>query len=97
MTRRVRLDPVHAGPALRAVAPTVRSKLKSTLRLLADDPSGRTDSLDVKRLDKDSGPSVYRAKIGDWRIAYSFDARLVRVVRIFHRSEGYGWLADLDA
>lgn len=37
---------------------------------------------------------MYRARVGDWRIAFTVDKAIV-VLRIFHRSEGYGWLADM--
>ena len=92
---KVLLDPVHAAPVLRHIAPDVRKRLKHALRLLSKDPSGRLHRIDVKRLDVDAGPPMYRARIGDWRIAFTVDDALV-VLRVFHRDDGYGWLQDMD-
>ena len=92
---RIILGPRQAAPALRAADPAVRRRLKAALRALAEDPSGRKRSLDVKRLDADAGQPIYRLRVGDWRIAFTLDKDLV-VQRVFHRSEGYGWLADMD-
>ncbi len=92
---RVLLDPVHAAPILRAMEPQARRRLKSALRLLAKDPTGRSTRMDVKRLDSEPGIPIYRLRVGDWRLGFTVDDDAVVVLRIFHRSEGYGWLADL--
>lgn len=92
---KVLLDPRQAAPRLRQLAPEPRRKLKAALRLLAKDPSGMAEELDVKRLDAEPGPAMYRLRIGDWRIAFTLDEAIV-VLRIFHREEGYGWLAEMD-
>lgn len=91
---RVLLDPVHAVPALRTSAPAVRQKLRRALRRLAEDSSGISTGLDVKRLDAERQP-IYRLRVGDWRVAFTVDKDIV-VLRVFHRSQGYGWLADMD-
>jgi mRNA-degrading endonuclease RelE of RelBE toxin-antitoxin system len=90
----VLLDPVHAAPALRRLPPTTKRRLKAALRLLGQDPSGTSNGLDVKRLDADPGPPMYRVRVGEWRIAFTVDKDVV-VLSILHRSEGYGWLADM--
>lgn len=54
-----------------------------------------TNRLDVKRLDGDPGQPMYRLRVGEWRLAFTVDSAVV-VLRIFHRSEGYGWLADME-
>ncbi len=86
---------MHAAPVLKAVEPTVRRRLRHALRLLAKDPGGLSSKLDVKRLDVDAGQPMYRLRVGEWRIAFTVDSAVV-VLRIFHRSEGYGWLADME-
>lgn len=91
---KVLLDPQHAAPVLRAAAPATRRRLKAALRLLGNDPSGTTNELDVKRLDTEPGQAMYRLRVGDWRVAFTVD-RAVVVLRIFHRRDGYGWLADM--
>ena len=91
------LDEARAADVLRSAVPTLRKNLKRALRRLADDPSERNPQLDVKKLATDrEGPTMYRLRVGDWRVAYTIEPNNIVVLRIFHRSEGYGWLADLD-
>ena len=91
---KVLLDPQHAAPVLRGLAPDPKRRLKAALKLLGDDPSGTTNRLDVKRLDTEPGQPMYRMRVGDWRVAFTVDEEVV-VLRIFHRRDGYGWLADM--
>ena len=93
---KVLLDSRHAAPVLRAVEPSVRRRLKAGLKALAQDPSGQSTRLDVKRLEVDEdGPVMYRLRVGDWRIAFTVEPAGLVVLRIFPRSEGYGWLEKL--
>lgn len=80
---------------MRSLPPATRQKIKAALRRLAEDPSRTTNRLDVRRLDTEPGQPIYRLRIGDWRIAFTVDKDVV-VLRILHRREGYGWLADRD-
>jgi mRNA-degrading endonuclease RelE of RelBE toxin-antitoxin system len=89
---RVRLDPDGARPVLRAMPPDARKKMRAALRKLADDPSGRSARLDVKRLRTPGEPSAFRLRMGEWRAVWLLRKRSLDVIRIFHRSEGYGWL-----
>ena len=91
---KVVLDPARAAQTFRALSPAVKRRLKKALRMLAEDPSGNTNRLDVKRLDSDAGQPMYRLRVGDWRIAFAVDEAVV-VLRIFHRRDGYGWLTDM--
>ncbi|MCA1818847.1 MAG: type II toxin-antitoxin system RelE/ParE family toxin [Thermoplasmatota archaeon] len=84
----------RAASVLRHLEPSVRKRLKHALRLLAQDPSGRSARLDVKRLDTDDGAGIYRLRVGDWRMGFTIDGAVL-VLRIFHRDEGYGWLVDM--
>lgn len=90
----VLLDPAHAVPTLRHLAPKTKRQVKAALRLLGEDPSGLSNGLDVKRLDTDLGQPMYRLRVGEWRIVFAVDRDVV-VLRIFHRIDGYGWLADM--
>jgi mRNA-degrading endonuclease RelE of RelBE toxin-antitoxin system len=92
---RVLLDPVHAAPVLRSLEPRMRRRLRAALRLLGRDASGISTRMDVKRLDTDAGPAIYRLRIADWRVAFTVDDDPI-VLRIFHRSQGYGWLEHMD-
>ncbi len=73
----------------------MKKRVKAALRLLAEDPTGTSNHLDVKRLDTDPGQAMYRLRVGEWRAAFTIEAAII-VLRIFHRSEGYGWLADMS-
>ncbi len=91
---RVLLDPHHAAPVLRHLAPEPKRRLRAAFRLLGEDPSGVTHDLDVKRLDTDPGQPMYRLRVGVWRAAFTVDEDVV-VLRIFHRRDGYAWLDDI--
>jgi hypothetical protein len=69
--------------------------MRAALANLGKDPSGKELGLDVKRLDMDRGLAVYRLKVGAWRAAFLVGRDHVRVVRVFHRSEGYAFLAEM--
>ncbi|HLE98121.1 MAG TPA: type II toxin-antitoxin system RelE/ParE family toxin [Candidatus Thermoplasmatota archaeon] len=89
------LDARHAVPVLRALPPAQVRRLKAALRLLGQDASGVTNRLDVKRLDTEAGQPMYRLRVGEWRVAFTVEEAVV-VLRIFHRKDGYGWLADME-
>lgn len=91
---KVLLDPHRAAPIFASLAPETKRRVKKALRRLGEDPTGTTSRLDVKRLDVEEGQPMYRLRVGEWRIAFTV-ADAILVLRIFHRSEGYGWLADL--
>jgi hypothetical protein len=91
---RIELDAIYAGAPLRAMAPKPRTEIRKALRLLSEDPSGRSVGLDVKQLDLGEGPPVYRLRVGDWRAAFMVGRGVLRVLRVFHRSEGYDWVND---
>ncbi|HLF17106.1 MAG TPA: type II toxin-antitoxin system RelE/ParE family toxin [Candidatus Thermoplasmatota archaeon] len=92
---RIELDAVYAAAPLRAMAPETRKAIRSALRKLAADPSGRTVDLDVKALDLGDGPPVHRLRVGEWRAAFIVGKELIRVLRVFHRSDGYDWVDDV--
>lgn len=82
----------QAKTFLRRLEPKVRRRLKATLDEFAQ-AGGKGNSLDVKALDVPAGtPPIKRIAVGSWRIAVHVDAKTIRVLRIFHRSQGYTWL-----
>ncbi|MCA1819449.1 MAG: type II toxin-antitoxin system RelE/ParE family toxin [Halobacteriales archaeon] len=72
--------------------PEAKRQMREALRKLATDPSGRSMGLDVKMLRTTEAAPVYRLRIGEWRAAWQVRGNVLQVVRVFHRSEGYGWL-----
>ena len=98
MKRRVRLDAGLAAAALAHMPPHEKRRMKKALRALGDDATGRSSRLDVKLLDlSDKLPRLYRLRVGMWRAIFAIRDRDIIVTRIFHRSEGYGWLERLDS
>lgn len=96
MSWRIRLQPTYAADILRVLPPPVKRSIRAALRELLKDPTGTTTGLDVKALlASEPGPPAYRLRVGDWRIAFEIRAREIRVIRIFHRREGYAWLERL--
>lgn len=90
MKLRLRRDTAKA--VLSTMPPTARKRMRAALAQLPEDPSGTTTDLDVKRLRTADEPPVFRLRVGDWRAAFLVRGDTVDVVKIFHRSEGYGWL-----
>jgi mRNA-degrading endonuclease RelE of RelBE toxin-antitoxin system len=93
---KVQLD-AKVLPFLAALAPASRRAIHGVLKQLGDDPSGRPASLHVKALDLPETPARhFRIRVGDYRVVYLVEAGAIRVLRVFHRDEGYGWLEALD-
>jgi mRNA-degrading endonuclease RelE of RelBE toxin-antitoxin system len=80
----------EAAAVLRALPPTPKRRIRDALTLLAKDP--RHPSLDIRNLDVEGAPPVLRLRVGEYRVVYVVLGRATRVVRIFHRRDGYGWL-----
>jgi mRNA-degrading endonuclease RelE of RelBE toxin-antitoxin system len=98
MRRTVRLDAALAASVLAHLPPQPKRRMKDALRLLGQDPTGRTVGLDVLELDTgDRLPRLYRLRVGAWRAVFAVDERGIIVTHIFHRRDGYGWLERLDA
>ena len=71
--------------------------MREAIRGLALDPSGRARLLDVKPLEIGGrGSPLYRLRVGEWRAAFELRDRDVIILRVFARSEGYGWLDSFD-
>lgn len=73
------------------LAPGPKQAIRRALSDLKD-PAARS-ALDIKRLVTPSDlPPMYRLRVQDHRVAFVREGDTVRVVRIFHRSEGYAWM-----
>ncbi len=73
--------------------PAVKARLRDALRGLAKDPTGRKAGLDVKELQMPAGsPRALRCAVGGYRIVFLVQPGQLRVLRVFHRSQGYAWL-----
>lgn len=78
---------------IRSLSPETKRRIKKAVLALGEDPVGEKRSQDIKKLvgHLDDRP-VYRLRVGDWRIVYRILESRVEVVRVFPRSEGYGWM-----
>lgn len=90
--RAIRFERGHEAELLRW-PPAVKARLRDALRKLAKDPTGRKAGLDVKELAMPADvPRTFRCAVGGHRIVFLVQPGQVRVLRIFHRSQGYTWL-----
>lgn len=44
----------------------------------------------------EAGLPVYRLRVAEWRAVFVLRQEEMRVVKIFHRRDGYAWLDDWD-
>lgn len=96
MSYSVLLHPRRAQKVLGDLDEETRTRIKAALRTLEDDPFTPRAGSDIKRISTDDGGHpVYRLRVGDHRCVYVVVEGEVRVTKIFHRSEGYGWMARL--
>lgn len=76
------------------LSPAPKKRVRTVLDILSKD--ARDGRLNLRMLAMPEGkPEVYRITIGDYRIAFVIAGRTTRVIRIFHRRDGYGWLERL--
>lgn len=78
--------------AIRSLSPAPKRAVRQAFDLLAQDRFA--PGLDIRLL-RGSGPAKFRVRVGDYRIVFVVLERETRVLRVFHRSEGYGWLERL--
>lgn len=70
-----------------------RSRIKSALRNLEDDPFKNRPKADIKKMKGTKGrEDLYRLRIGDYRAIYAVEGNTVWVTEIFFRGKGYGWM-----
>lgn len=84
-------DPLVA-PAILRLPPQAKKAVRKALDQLAVDRF--SPGLDVRLL-RSPGDPKFRIRVGDYRVVFLVRERETRVLRVFHRSEGYGWLERL--
>ena len=76
---------------LASLPPAPKRLMRAALDALAEDP--RPHGFDWKRLETaETSEPAYRLRVGDYRVVYVVRGAQTRVVRIFHRREGYRWM-----
>ncbi len=69
-----------------------KERIKSRIQELAEDPFRPRPKADIKKLEGDFNPPLYRLRVGDFRILYFVDSKEVKITEIICRSKGYDWL-----
>ena len=64
--------------------------IKEALKNLA---SGNDKNLDIKKLKGvDKREPLYRLRVGKYRVVFTQEKKVIKVIRIILRKEGYDWL-----
>ena len=66
----------------------VQERIRNGLNPLKKDPYKPRSGADIKVLEN-TNPQKYRLRIGDYRIVYCVDNKIVKVIELFHRGRGY--------
>ena len=70
--------------------PKTRERIKSALRMLAENPYESRPGVDIVRLAGTKGrQDLYRLRVADYRAIYAIESRVVYVTDLFHRGKGY--------
>ncbi len=72
----------------RALPASVKRRVRAALKQLEDDPVTKRPKVDIKAL-RDTSPPKHRLRVGDYRIIYRVDGKVVRVIEVFRRGRGY--------
>ncbi len=89
MSYEIRLHP-SAVKFLDELDERVKNHIKATLRQLENDPLRSRPRVDIKRLKgTKSRQNFFRLRVGDYRVVYAVDEKVVWVTEIFHRGKGY--------
>ncbi len=68
-------------------------RIKGKLEILSENPL--SPLLDVKKIKyskKEKNKTVYRLRVGNYRIVYYLRKGIIKITDIFHRSDGYDHL-----
>ncbi|RLG28932.1 type II toxin-antitoxin system RelE/ParE family toxin [Methanosarcinales archaeon] len=58
------------------------------LKGLTNNPGKRRTKMDIKKL-RDTDPTLYRLRVGDFRVIYAIIGDEVKVTEIMHRGKNY--------
>lgn len=65
------------------------SRIKTSLKELNEDPFLSRPKADIKKMKGFSNPDMFRLRVGDYRIVYTVDEKVVKITHILHRSSIY--------
>ena len=67
---------------------SMQNRVKIALAELEDNPFDSRSGADIKEL-KSTKPQKHRIRIGDYRIVYFVDKKVISIIEIFQRGRGY--------
>jgi len=70
----------------------IKKRIKKAFEALADNPFKHRSGADIKKLQGSFNPTIYRIRVGDYRLIYCIIDKEVKITKIMLRSEGYRWL-----
>lgn len=76
---------------LNALKEIDRERIKDKLRELSKDPHNSLNHLDTKKL-SGTKRTYYRLRVGDYRVIYFTEDKIIKVVKIAIRSDVFSWL-----
>ena len=76
--------------SLERLEPKLRERIKSTLRRLAENPYEARSGVDITKLAGTKGrQDLFRLRVGDYRMIYAIESKVVYVTDLFHRGKEY--------
>jgi len=66
----------------------LHNRIRKGLKELESDPYTPRSNADIKQLN-DTNPLKYRIKIGEYRVIYYIEGKVVKIIEIFIRGRGY--------
>lgn len=66
----------------------IKKRVKKGLAQLEEDPKTSRAKADIKVLEG-TEPTKRRLRVGDYRVIYMIEKKIVKVIEIFHRGRGY--------
>jgi len=69
-----------------------KERIKQHIQELAENPFEPRPKADIKKLEGNFNPPLYRLRVGDFRVLYFVEEKDVKITEILHRSKGYSWL-----
>lgn len=70
----------------------MQERIRKGFAALAENPFMHRSGADIKKLKGSSNPSLYRLRVGDYRLIYCIIGKEVKVTSIIPRGKGYAWL-----
>jgi mRNA interferase RelE/StbE len=92
MSFKIRLHP-DAVKFLADLNPEAKERLKAGIKGLEIDPFKSRSQANIKKLKgTKKRESLYRLRVGDYRVIYAVEENTIFIPEVIPREKGYGWL-----